>query len=321
MQFAGSVTRAVRRSMNWDTLGVALGIVVLAAACFVLFHLLRDTDVGKVEAALRATPPHTVIAASILVAASYATLTFYDFFALRTTGHWHVPYRVAALTGLLSYTFGHNLGATVLTGGAVRYRIYRGWNLNLIDVSKIAFVTGLTFWLGNAFMLSIGVACAPEAASAIDRLPAWLNRAVALALLAAIAGYVAWLVPVPRTIGSGGWKVTLPSARLTLVQIGIGAADLTLAALAMLVLVSAHATVDAVTLIVTFVFASLLGFVSHAPGSLGVFDAALLFGLSHIEKEQVLAALLIFRFLYYVAPFCLAILVFSIRELRLAAKG
>ena len=171
MQLAGSVARAVRRRLNWDTVGIAVGVAVFAAACYALMHLLRDIDLVKVEAALRATPLHAVAAAVLLIAASYATLTFYDFFALRTIGKNHVPYRVAGATGVLAYTFGHNLGATVFTGGAVRYRIYKAWDLSLIDVAKIAFVTGLTFWLGNAFMLGIGVAWVPEAASAINHLP------------------------------------------------------------------------------------------------------------------------------------------------------
>ena len=320
MQFAGTLAHILRRRLNWDAIGVAFSIAIIAAACFVLFYLLKDIDIDQVGVALRATPRETILLAGLLVALSYGTLTFYDFFALRTIGQNHVPYRAAAFTGVLAYTFGHNLGATVLTAGAVRLRIYRAWGLGLLDVAKIAFVTGLTFWLGNAVMLGVGAAYIPEAASAINQAPPWINRTIALACLAAIAGYLLWLMAAPRTIGWKNLSVTLPSARLTLVQIVIGMADLSLAALAMVALVSAHATVDVVSLMVTFVFAALLGFVSHAPGSLGVFDAALLVGLPQVGKEQLLAALLIFRLLYFVVPFCLAIAVFGLRELWLATR-
>jgi uncharacterized membrane protein YbhN (UPF0104 family) len=320
MRIVGAVTRAVRRRLDWDTFGVVLSLTIVAAAAIALFHLLRDVDVERIYAALRATPVEAIVAAAVLIAASYGTLTFYDYFALRTIGQTHIPYRIAALTGLLAYTIGHNLGATVLTGGAVRFRIYRAWGLDLIDVAKIAFITGLTLWLGNAFMLGLSVAYAPDAASAINQLPPYVNRAIALTALAALALYLLWLVPRPRTIGRDGWSVTLPSAPLTLLQIGIGIADLSLAALAMVALVSVHGSVDVITIIVTFTIASLLGFASHAPGSLGVFDAAMLLGLAQVEKEQVLAALLIFRVLYYVVPFCLAILILAMRELRLALK-
>ena len=60
---------------------------------------------------------------------SFVTLTFYDFFALRTIGRDAVPYRVAAIASFTSYTIGHNLGATVFTAGAIRFRIYSAWGL------------------------------------------------------------------------------------------------------------------------------------------------------------------------------------------------
>lgn len=321
MQIAVAVARAVRRRLSWETVGIALSLVIISAACFTLFKLLRDVDIGKFGNAIQATPLHAVAIAALLIAASYACLTFYDFFALRTIGQRHIPYRIAALTGFLSYTIGHNLGATVFTGGVVRFRIYRSWGLTIIDVAKVAFVTGLTFWLGNAFMLGIGVAYAPEVVGSINQLPSWANRAIALAALAAIVAYVLWLLPRPRVIGRNGWTVTLPSARSTLLQIGIGITDLALAALAMYTLISVHTSVDVAQAVVAFVFSSLLGFLSHAPGSLGVFDAAMLVALPQVQTEQLLAALVIFRTLYFIVPFCIAILLFGLRELLLSTKS
>ena len=253
MQPASAVARIVRRTASWDTLGFAVSLALVAAACFVLYRLLGDVDVGKIAAALRAIPPRAVITAFLLIAASYFTLTFYDYFALRVIGHTHIPYRIAALTGFMAYTIGHNIGATVLTGGLVRFRIYRGWGLGLVDIAKIAFMTGLTFWLGNAVALGIGLIYAPEVASAINQLPAWMNRALAVAALAVIAIYLLWLVPRPRVIGRNGWKVTLPNSSLTLIQIGIGLADLGLSALAMYVLIAAYAPVDLSSAAVAYV--------------------------------------------------------------------
>ena len=58
-----------------------------------------------------------------------------------------------------------------------------------------------------------------------------------------------------------------------------------------------------VTLAVVFVSATMLGFASHAPGGIGVFDAAMLVALWQFDKEDLLAGLLLFRLLYYFAPF------------------
>ena len=76
-----------------------------------------------------------------------------------------------------------------------------------------------------------------------------------------------------------------------------------------------------VTLAVVFVSATLLGFASHAPGGLGVFDAAMLVALWQFDKEDVLAGLLLFRLLYYLAPFVVALIILGTREIWLNMRG
>ena len=317
----GIIRRTVRDRMGWDKVGVAVSVLIIAIASVVMFRLLRDVDLEKVAAALRAMPIETMLTAGGFVVAGYASLTLYDFFSLRTIGRREVPYRVAAFAGFTSYAIGHNLGATVFTAGAVRYRIYSAWGLGIVEIAKIAFVTGLTFWLGNAFILGISMALAPDAASAVNQLPPWVNQVIAFSGLAVIVGYLLWLLPAPRVIGRDNWQVTLPDASLTLVQIGIGILDLGFGALAMYTLLPVTPSVDFLTVLVTFVMATLLGFLSHAPGSLGVLDATMLIGLALFEKEELLASLVIFRALYFVLPFCVATLMLGAREIYLAVKA
>jgi glycosyltransferase 2 family protein len=316
-----TAARALQERFSWHVVGIALSCGIIAIAAYTLFHILRDVDFAKVLVALRATPPQNIVLAAAFVAAAYLTLTFYDLFALRTIGKSNVAYRVAAFASFTSYSIGHNIGATVVTGGAVRFRVYSAWGLNVIDVTKIAFVTGLTFWLGNAFVLGLGMTYEPEVASAIDKLPPEINRLLGLAGLAAIIAYLAWLLPRKRVIGRSGWLVTLPNAPLTVVQICLGIFDLGFSGLAMYVLLPGYPTVEFVHVLVAFVLATLLGFASHAPGGFGVFDAAILVGLREFDKEGLLAALLLFRLLYYITPFALALALLGGRELWLSLKA
>ena len=312
----------VRARVTWHFVGIVLSCGIIAVAGYTLFHLLRDVEVAKVTAALRDTPPHQIAIAALFVALAYLTLTFYDLFALRTIGKLDVPYRVAAFASFTSYSIGHNIGATVFTGGAVRFRIYSAWGLDVIDVTKIAFVTGLTFWLGNAFVLGGGMIYEPAVASVIDQLPAWANRLLGFTGLAAIIAYLIWLLPRKRVVSiTSGWVVTLPNAQLTLVQIGLGILDLGCSALAMYVLVPDDPHLDFINVMVAFVLATLLGFASHAPGGVGVFDAAMLVGLHQYAKEELLAALLLFRLLYYIVPFATALVFLGCRELWMSARA
>ena len=53
----------------------------------------------------------------------------------------------------------------------------------------------------------------------------------------------------------------------------------------------------------------------RSSGSIGVFDAAMLVALPEFGREQLLATLLVFRILYFVIPFGLAISIMGTREL------
>src|SRR5438132_1831172 len=321
LRAAQTIGRFCDEKIGWNRIGVLLSLAIIAIAAVELYRILRDIEVSEVVQALLEADPRDIAFAALSVAGGYFTLTFYDLFALRTIGRADVPYRVAALAGFTSYSVGHNVGASVLTGGAVRYRIYSTWGLDAIAVAKICFIAGLTFWLGNATVLGLGIAYTPQAASAIDQLPAWVNRGAAILTLAVLTVYVRWVWRRPRTIGRPGWQVTLPGGPLTLLQIGIGIVDLSFCALAMYVLVPDEPNIGFVTLAVIFVSATLLGFASHVPGGIGVFDAAMLVALWQFDKEDLLAGLLIFRLLYYVIPFALSLAILGIRELLLAVRG
>src|SRR6201991_402878 len=235
---------AIRRAVSFlrqkqilHKLGVAISVTVIAIACYVLYHMLRGIDVDDVIEAIKQTDYSSIALAALFVTAGYFTLTFYDLFAVRAIGRPDIPYRVTALAAFTSYSIGHNVGASVFTGGAVRYRIYSAWGLNAIDVAKICFLAGLTFWLGNAAVLGLGILYHPEAAANIDQLPAWLNRLIAFIIILSLVGYVAWVSTRPRMVGRGPWTVVLPGGTLTLLQILIGIVDLGFCALAMYVLV------------------------------------------------------------------------------------
>jgi glycosyltransferase 2 family protein len=309
------------QKVGWNRIGVTLSLTIIAIAAVVLYRILRTINAHEVVEAVMATAPRDITLAAVFVACGYLTLTFYDLFALRTIGRTEVPYWGAALAAFTSYAVGHNVGASVFTGGAVRYRVYSAWGLTAVEVAKICFVAGLTFWLGNATVLGLGIAYAPLAATAIDQLPAWLNRAGAVLILIVLALYVSWVWRRPRVVGREAWCVNLPGGPLTLLQIVIGIVDLGFCALAMYMLVPDEPNIGFVTLAVIFVSATLLGFASHAPGGIGVFDAAMLVALWQFDKEDVLAGLLLFRLLYYIIPFALSLLILGGRELVLLLRG
>lgn len=314
------LTETIVRGFGRNKIGLAISLAIVGVAAATLYHLLHGIDLSKVVSALRTEPKIHIALSAVLVVAGYANLICYDLFALNAIGKHKIPLRVVAFASFTSYTIGHSLGAATVTCGVVRFRVYSFWNLNVIDITKIAFMTGLTFWLGNIFVLGGAIAYQPDALSAVDQLPAWINRLIGLTGLVAIGCYLMWLVPRPRIVGRANWRIVLPNLRRTLLQIGVGTLDRGLASLSIFMLLPDSPSVGFATIVVVFVLATLLGAASHTPGSLGVVEAAILIGLPQYPREDLLATLLTFRVLDFFFPLLLATVMFGLRELRLFVR-
>src|SRR4051812_31222534 len=131
-------------------LGVILSLIIITIAAVVLYRKLHNINISKVLTAVATVEYKDVAISALFVALGYFTLTFYDLFALRTIGRKDVPYRIAALAGFTSYSIGHNVGATVFTGGAGRHRVYFAWGVDAPDVAKKGFFAGRAFWVRHA---------------------------------------------------------------------------------------------------------------------------------------------------------------------------
>jgi hypothetical protein len=88
--------RGFKRRIGWKRLGIAASLLIIAFAVTTLVRTLKGVDTGVILVALTELPPHRIALAALCVVGAFCTLTFYDFFALRTIGKKHVPYRIAA---------------------------------------------------------------------------------------------------------------------------------------------------------------------------------------------------------------------------------
>lgn len=162
--------------------------------------------------------------------------------------------------------------------------------------------------------LGLSLLYEPSAIGLVDYLPPAVNRLLAVALLLAVFAFLLWTWFRPRSMGTRRWKVRFPSGPMVLLQIAIGIVDLGAAALAMYVLIPAGMNVGIYRVVAVFIAATLLGFASHTPAGIGVFDAAILMGLGGENKEPLIAVLLMFRFLYHFLPFAMALGLFGAVE-------
>src|SRR5258708_40208505 len=104
----------------------------------------------------------------------------------------------------------------VLVSPAIRLRLYARFGLSIGDIARVCFISGLTFWLGNIAALGIGMAYRPDAARAVDQIPAWGNQAIGIAALGVVAACFIWLWGKTRHLGRRGSGVTLAAGAVPL---------------------------------------------------------------------------------------------------------
>ncbi len=294
-----------------------IGIVLFAAGLGALLHLLAPINMHYVLADAQRIPSLALIGAFAATAASYTALIGYDWSALRHIGR-KLPFQVVSLGAFLGYAMGNTIGISVLSGGAVRYRIYSAFGANALEVAAISTFVSLAFGVGISILGLIALVVHPSALTEFIGLPPEQMRWLALAVLVGTVAVLGVASTAGRTLRIWRLELRAPSPGILLGQLVFTAIDTSMAALALYVLLP-EGKPDFVTFLAIFAAGAMAGVLSHVPGGIGVFESVVISALpASVSVEQAAAALLIFRLIYYLAPFALAMIVISLNEARLA---
>ena len=287
-----------------------LVIALFLGALVILDRWLDRYSVADIRAALRRVGTGQLVAAAAVALFSYWVLTLYDALALRHLRR-RLPYPWVAVTAFTSYAFSHSLGFASVVGASIRYRLYAPLGLSGFDVAQITLFVVTTFTIGLVVVVPLAVVLDPDAFAAVQ-VPQQAVTVLGLAALAGLAAYVCagfWLRRPVRILGYG---IAFPRPAIAAAQVGLGLCDLALAALVLHLCMPVSPVVGYTDTLVVFGLALVAGIISHVPGGLGVFDAIVLVGLSpQMPGSDVVAGLLVFRIVYYLAPLIIAGLVFG----------
>lgn len=268
---------------------------------------VNEIGLGNVLAALRSERPDTVGLAAVLVVLNYFVLTFHDHLAVRYIGRKLSWWRVAA-TSFMGFAVSNSVGFGVFSGATVRFRFYSRWNVTAGEISRIVAFYSSSTVLGLAVISGCSLAFDPPNALAA-LLPILALRLLGALLLAGVALYV--LVCVVRREPLRIWKFTLPlpSPGMSLGQVAISSVDWMACASILYALLPAPRP-PFFELAGAFAGAQLAGILSHVPGSIGVFESLVVLSLRNdVDVTRLLQALLLFRVLYYLLPFAVALIV------------
>jgi uncharacterized membrane protein YbhN (UPF0104 family) len=298
-----------------------LGVVLLIGAIYVVQREFRHLNLRDVGRAIRQIPTHALLVAAAWNVAAYAVLTLYDRLATIYAGR-RVSYARTALASFCAYTLAHNLGFAAVSGAAVRYRLYSHWGLTPEQIAKVIAFCSLTFGLGG---MSLGGAILFGEPHAIpwfgEHLPLWALYAAGAALWLVVAGYVVTSTRYP-TLHCRGRTIELPGWRMALLQVALATVDVAVTASIFYALLPAAPGLTWLRFLAVYLGSYAAGLVANVPGGLGVFDAAILIGLSrYLPAPVVLSTTFIFRLYYYVIPLFLAGALFAGNEMFLRGRG
>ncbi len=299
-------------------LPVLLGIGLFAAGALALAHVLGPVDMRAVIAEARAKPAGDLLAAIATTMAGYGALIGYDWSALRYLGR-HVPLRAVIVGGFLGYAFGNTVGVGAVSGGAVRYRIYSAYGLNAFEVAAISTFVSLAFGLGITVIGLFALMLHPGALAGMVSWTGLTIREVSGAALVLTVAFLAWGSLTGRRLRIRRIEIPFPRPRLLLGQLFFSVVDTTMAAATLYILLPAGAP-DFITFLAVFAVAMVAGVASHVPGGVGVFEGIIVAAMpGQVPVDKLAAALLLFRMIYYILPFVMAMIVVALNEARLAS--
>jgi uncharacterized membrane protein YbhN (UPF0104 family) len=215
----------------------------------------------------------------------------------------------------VSYAFNLCIGS--LVGGiAFRYRLYTKLGLGKGEITRIVSMSMLTNWLGYALLGGLLFLLRP-----LELPPSWNmgNHGIQWlggAMILIAVGYVAACVRLGDHVWTvRGHEIFLPPWRVALLQLAMSCLNWSLmGGVVYLLLQGRIAYPDVLSVLL---IGAVAGVIAHVPAGLGIFEFVFVALLSHVVSEgRLIAALLSYRAIYYIAPLMVASLVYLVMEIH-----
>jgi uncharacterized membrane protein YbhN (UPF0104 family) len=253
----------------------------------------------------------TLSLAASLALASYLIYSCFDLLGKHYTGIRLSNRRVMS-TAFVSYAFNQSLGSLI---GAVafRLRIYSRLGLDALQISKIIVLSVVTNWLGYSVIAGVIFCCGWLS------IPNWqigsslLRLIGALMLLTAVSYLVVCGWGKGRQIRIKDQQLPIPTINLSLAQLFLSVIHWPVAATIIYVLL--HRQIEFVTVLGALLLSAVAAVLAHIPAGIGVLETVFLGLLSRrLPNTEILAALMVFRTVYYLGPLSIATLIYLSTE-------
>ncbi|MEB3180934.1 MAG: lysylphosphatidylglycerol synthase domain-containing protein [Nostocaceae cyanobacterium] len=298
-----------------------LGLLLLALSVWVISRELREYNYRDVLNSLGIIPKSRLSWAIWLTALSYLVMVGYDVIALNYVGR-PLSFNKVAFTSFISCTFSNTIGFALLTGSAIRYRFYSAWGVSTWAIAQVIAFANFTFWLGMFAVAGMIFLVNPVPIPSQLKLPPLSVRPIGLVFLLLVSTYLLGSIISRQPWRIRDYEFRFPNFPVALAQITVSSLDWILAAAVFYPLLPSNTPLSYLDFLGIYLLAMFAGVISNVPGGLGVFETVILLILSQeVSAAAILAALLLYRGIYYFLPLVIATALLGFYELRVRYWG
>jgi glycosyltransferase 2 family protein len=286
---------------------------IAAAALWVLAQRIDEIDFADVLRHLVEVPTPIMIAALLCSAGIYTTVGLYEGIGVRLASGRNLR-RQAFRTAVIANPVGRAIGVAMVSGGALRYRMYAPEGLTIREVGAIILLVAMPYAFGVGWLIDISLLLHLDDASRAFQVPVATVAVFGVLGLTKDVGWLAFVALRKQPITIGGQSIRLPSLRDALVQIAFGVVQISLMSTILYLFMPAELNMTWPAFVAIYCLAFVAGQMSNVPVGLGVLEAALLLMLPHVPPGKLVGAVLAYRAAYEVIPLMGALLLLLVYE-------
>ncbi len=291
-----------------------LSTIILLAVVWIVVDRGREMDWVEVGDSLRRYSAGVVASSFALTMLAYLACCCYDLLSRHYVRHDIRAPNVLAIA-FVSYAVNLNVGA-LLGGMGLRYRLYSRYGLSTAQTTQIIGLSVLTNWAGFIFLGALVLLIAPPQLKTSWHLGQAAVQGAGLLLLGVVAAYLAFCAVFKgRKREIRGVEFECPSLPFAGAQLALSSINWVAASAAVYLLMPPNVAFPLV--MIAFMASGLGGLIVRLPAGIGVLEGTFIAVLGgSVGHGRLLAALLAFRAVYYIAPLIAALALHLTLELR-----
>ena len=296
MQAVHKTKKVIKKALSWA------GLFFFALAAFMIYKQLSKYNLQDIKNAILSIPTQNLLYATLASIGGYVALSSYDFLALKYIRKKIAPWRWV-FAGFIGFSVSNNAGHAIVSGGAIRYRLYTRWRVKAADIVKMITFSGFTYLVACFFLIIVGYFITPDHAFGEGAASKVTTAVIALISFIGLWLYLTAALYYKKSITIKGIKLKMPNIKLALEQIIIGSLDILMASLVLYFTLIHFVDISFNTFIGAFIIAQILGVYSQVPGGLGVFELVFANIIPGADNQVMLyGALIAYRIIYYLFP-------------------